>query len=83
MSTWARLTLHLLIPVRSAPLSVQRVKLPATMSERVRYARKASTRVSYAPASESSEDDSDADHQKPQAGSAGKGLARRWGKSPD
>ena len=81
MSTWARLTLHLLIPVHSAPLSVQREGLPATMSERVRYARKASTRVSYAPASESSDSDSDADgHEKPRAGSAGKGLDSRWAK---
>lgn len=77
MSTRARLISRLLTPVRSAPQTVQREKLPATMSERVRYSRKASTRVSYAPASESSGDDSDADdHEKIQAGSAGKGLAR-------
>ncbi|KAG0658578.1 hypothetical protein C6P46_005698 [Rhodotorula mucilaginosa] len=42
------------------------------MSERVRYARKARARVSYAPASESSDDSDADDHEKRKAGSAGR-----------
>ena len=58
-------------PPPFSSLAVQREKLPATMSERVKYARKASARVSYAPASESSDDSDADDHEKRKAGSAG------------